>query len=298
MNNALNTTSLNITPLHPRYGVRVEDIQLSDIDGKIEYPLIRAAFENSSLLYFSNQDFSDQDHLRLGLFFGPKEDRTVHSGNPDPDISIVSNVKQGDALYQVGDQKLLDLQSNMLWHTDSTFLPAPALTNILVGRVIPASGTATQFASTRAAWADMPDNLKDRTREQYFRHHYSHSRRKLDSRLAEEEKFTHWGEQIWKSVWTNPRNGEEALYIASHVCGIVGVKQDLALELINELTAWCTQDRYIYTHQWNKNDVLIWDERAVLHRGVPWNYDEARTLSSICITATAADGLDSMRFVA
>ena len=109
-------------------------------------------------------------------------------------------------------------------------------------------------------------------------------------------RFTHWGEQVWKSVWENPVNGREALYIASHACGIVGMEQTKALSLIDQLTDWCTPERYVYTHNWTVGDVLIWDERAILHRGVPWNYNEARSLSSICVSVTSGDGLDDMGY--
>ena len=288
---------LDTTPLHPRYGRRVHDVQLAEITAEQGYPEIRRAFEEHSLLHFPDQLLDDAGHLRLGALFGPREDRSLRPDQPDPAVSLVSNVREDGRVYREGDRRLLDLQSNMLWHTDSTFLPVPALANILVGRVVPPSGTATEFTSSRIAWEEMPEALKDRARNRYFRHDYTYSRRKVDAALAEEEKFAHWGQQVWKSVWTNPVNGREALYIASHACDVVGMPdRAAALALIDELTRWCTRKQYVYTHQWKEGDVLIWDERAVLHRGVPWNYRDARTLSSICISATSEDGLDEMRY--
>jgi alpha-ketoglutarate-dependent 2,4-dichlorophenoxyacetate dioxygenase len=287
---------LKTRPLHPRYGVQIFDIPLAELGVENGFRQIRDAFENHSLLYFADQQLSDIEHLALGELFGPREDRTIHPQNPDPVISLVSNVKSDQSLLAIGERRLLELQSNMLWHTDSTFLPVPALANILVGRVIPKSGTFTEFTSTRIAWQDMPENLAEQTRELYFRHSYSHSRRQIDTALAAEEKFCHWGEQVWKSIWKNPLNGEEALYIASHACGVPGMQTEPALALIDELINWCGQTQYIYAHPWRVGDVLIWDERAMLHRAVPWNYQEARTLSSICISAQQRDGLDRVRY--
>ena len=148
---------------------------------------------------------------------------------------------------------------------------------------------------TGQAWATMPETLKSRIRDHYFRHQYSHSRRKVNANLAMEKKFTHWGEQVWKAIWKNPVNGEEALYFASHTCGVVGMDDDEALALIDELMAFCTQDRFIYTHHWQHGDVLLWDERAMLHRAAPWNYAEARTLESVCLSVTDSDGFPGMR---
>ncbi|MCY3768437.1 MAG: TauD/TfdA family dioxygenase [Gammaproteobacteria bacterium] len=209
------------TPIHSRYGLRIDGVQLADITAEQGYPEIRRAFEEHSLLHFPDQSLDDAEHLRLGALFGPREDRSLRPDQPNPAISMVSNVREDGCVYRAGDRRLLDLQSNMLWHTDSTFLPVPALANILVGRVVPSSGTATAFTSSRIAWESMPEALKGRARNLYFRHDYTHSRRKVDAALAGEEKFTHWGQQVWKSVWTNPVNGREALYIASHACGVV-----------------------------------------------------------------------------
>ena len=283
------------TALHHRYGVQVHNFELANVTADNGYTELRKAFENHSLLYFADQNINDEQHLALGALFGPREDRTIDKSKPNPAVSNVTNVKDDGSVLASHEKRLLDLQSNMLWHTDSTFLPVPALANILIGRVIPESGSSTEFSSTRVAWLDMPAELKNRIRNCYFRHHYSHSRRKIDPELAEQERFTHWGEQVWKAVWSNPDNKKEALYIASHCCGIVGMDDAQALVLIDELTNWCTQDQYVYSHNWKAGDVLIWDERAMLHRGVPWNYDEARTLSSICVSTRDIDGLSSMR---
>jgi alpha-ketoglutarate-dependent 2,4-dichlorophenoxyacetate dioxygenase len=110
--------------------------------------------------------------------------------------------------------------------------------------------------------------------------------------------FHKWPDQPWKAVWTNPANGAQALYIASHSVRIEGLDEAQSAGLIDEIIAFCTQPEYVYSHKWQPGDVLIWDERAALHRGRPWPYDQPRTLSSICVTATEADGLGSVRVAA
>ena len=90
-------------------------------------------------------------------------------------------------------------------------------------------------------------------------------------------------------------NGREALYIASHAFKIDGLDQAPSATLIDEFTAFVTQDRYVYRHKWRVGDMLIWDQRAVLHRATPWDYDEPRKLSSLCVSMSAEDGLDAMR---
>jgi len=73
------------------------------------------------------------------------------------------------------------------------------------------------------------------------------------------------------------------------------MEQDTAMEFVEALVADCTQPDFVYSHRWTPGDVLIWDQRAVLHRGTPWPADQARRLTSICASMTAADGLSDMR---
>lgn len=96
-------------------------------------------------------------------------------------------------------------------------------------------------------------------------------------------------------MWQNPTNGHEALYIASHAFKVDGYDEAESQALLDELIAFCTQPEFVYSHQWNVGDVLIWDQRAVMHRGTPWPYEQPRTLSSICSTATESDGIDLIR---
>ena len=193
------------------------------------------------------------------------------------------------------DLHTLHLKANMLWHTDSTFLPIPALTNILTARIVTQTGGATQFASTRAGWADMPETLKTRIRGRGVWHRYAHSRARISPELAKLPMFNKWDDQLWRAVWTNPINGREALYLASHAYAVQGMEPETGTNLINSLMDFVTRDEYVVSHTWNVGDVLVWDQRAVLHRATPWNYDKPRKLTSICTSATVADGLEEMR---
>jgi len=284
-----------MTPLHPRFGVEVHDVDLRRVTAKDGYPAIREAFEAHSLLLFRDQRLDDEAHLALGALFGPIEDRSQGANGPKPAMSQVSNRREDMTLAPADDDHTLNLMANQLWHTDSTFLPAPALANILAARVVSSRGGETEFASTRAAWRDMPGSLKARARHAVFRHRYAHSRAKISARLATQELFTTWSDQAWKALWPNPVTGEDALYIASHAYTVEGLPEAKGQALIDKLIAFATRPGTVYSHNWRPGDVLIWDERAVLHRGRPWPYEEERTLASMCVTARDVDGLDRMR---
>lgn len=284
------------TPLTPAFGVIVEDVALADVARGDGFGTLRSLFEEHSALLFRKQEITDEGHLALARGFGPIEDRLADERKPEDayEVPKVSNVGADGALTAKEDLHWLNLQANFLWHADSTFLPVPALVNILIGRVVTRTGGATELASTRAAWAAMPQDLKDRIEGRGMHHRYSHSRAQISPELAKLPMFHKWPDQHWQSVWTNPINGREALYIASHAFAIDGYDEAESADLLVELMAFCTQRAFTYAHQWRPGDVLLWDQRAVLHRGTPWPPDQPRTLSSICTSVSEADGLAEM----
>ena len=282
---------MHTSPLHQDFGVEIHDVDLNAFTPDDGYADVRQAFEEHSLLLFRNQSMDDAAILRLGYLFGEVENRT---DNPVK-VSRVSNVQPDNSVLEPDALGLKDLKANMLWHTDSTFLPVPALANIITARIVPSEGGATELVSTRAGFQRLPDDLKAVARRAKLRHRLTHSRAKVDPDLALQAHITKWEETCWPAVWVNPVTGEEALYIASHACGVEGMGDVAGQALIDELTARMVPDEAIYAHHWQVGDVLIWDERATLHRGMPWPYDQARELASICVTAADSDGLSAMR---
>ncbi len=293
-------TTIQTKPLTPHFGVEVSGMALSDVSAGQNFAELRALFEEHSALLFRAQVISNAEHMALAQLFGPIEDRKADERKPGEKFEVpeVSNVQKDGSTSGEMDLHTLNLKSNFLWHSDSTFLPTPALTNILIGRVVTTEGGATELASTRAAWAAMPEALKAKIRGRGIWHRYSHSRRKISPELAELPMFNKWPDQHWNAVWPNPVNGREALYIASHAFKVDGYDETESQALLDELMAYCTQPEFTYSHQWAVGDVLIWDQRAVLHRGTPWPYEQPRTLSSICASATEDDGIGSIRMPA
>ncbi|MEX0338712.1 MAG: TauD/TfdA dioxygenase family protein [Arenibacterium sp.] len=290
-------TTLKTSPLAPRFGVVVHDMNLQDVREDTTFPQIRAAFEEHSALLFKDQDLDPETHMRLAKMFGPIEDRQADERKKDEAFKVpeVTNMTEEGGLTGEMDLHTLNLKSNFLWHADSTFMPEPALCNILTAKVVTKTGGATELASTRAAFADMPPEKQAQLRGLVLRHHYSHSRARISPELAKLPMFNKWPETRWPAIWRNPVTGDEAIYVASHAFAVEGMEEGKGAALIDALIDACTQPEYVYTHNWDVGDVLIWDQRAVLHRGRPWPLDQARKLASICVTATDDDGLSDMR---
>ena len=282
-------------PLHPRFGVEVHDVALTGVTAEDGYWDIRDLFEDHSLLLFREQDLDEEAHHRLTGLFGPVEDRAPEEKAERPTNALVTNLDEKGAAYGADDLRLLQHRANQLWHTDSTFLPVPALANILTARVVPSSGGETQWVSTRAGWRDLPADLKGRLRSAVFRHRYAHSRTQVSQELAAQDLITRWPDTAWRACWPNPANGAEALYIASHAFAVDGMEAAEGAAFLADLIARVTRPEHIYSHRWRPGDVMIWDERATLHRGQPWPYEEERTLFSYLASAGEADGLDDVR---
>ncbi|MEM9604973.1 MAG: TauD/TfdA family dioxygenase [Pseudomonadota bacterium] len=282
--------TLHTTPLHAEFGVEVHGVDLTDATPNHLYPAVRAAFEAHSLLLFRGQHWTDDDILRFGRLFGPIENRTALPEH----VARVSNVLPDGSVMAPDAQRVKDLRANMLWHTDSTFLPVPALANIITARVVPSEGGTTELVSTRAGLARLSP-VQRSALQHGIRHRYAHSRAKIDSDLASAEHIVKWPDQVWRGHWRNPVTGQDAAYIASHACAIDGRDDAEALALIESIVETLTVDEAVYAHHWQVGDVLIWDERATLHRGMPWPFDQARTLASICVSARDEDGLEAVR---
>jgi alpha-ketoglutarate-dependent 2,4-dichlorophenoxyacetate dioxygenase len=283
---------IETSPLTDKFGVKVHNFNLSEISQDGDYPALRALFEEHSALLFTGQDLRPQDHMRLAEMFGPVEDRKKDERKPGsaPEVALVSN-ETTDGVTGEMDLHTLHLKANQQWHIDSTFMPVPSLCNILTAKVVTTTGGQTELASTRAAWAGMPETLKARIRDKVLGHNYRRSRERISMELANLPMFNKWPPQHWPAVWANPVNGREALYIASHVFEVEGMRQSEGEALIDELIEFCTQAKFVYSHSWKVGDVLMWDQRATLHRGTPWPYEQPRTLASVCCSMTDNDGL-------
>lgn len=286
---------LDTVKLHDDFGIEIRGVDLRAVTRDHLFPQIRAMFEAHSLLLFRGQDFDEDTHRALATLFGPIEDlRDAAEGAPI-ERAMVSNAMTAGALVADKRLRLLDLKANFYWHTDSTFLPVPAISNVLAGYVIPSGGGATEIVSTRIGWDRLSPALKEQARGAVVRHRFTHSRRLVDEELAQLPIYTRYPEVLWRAVWRNPVNGRDALFLGAHAGGIVGREDADGMALITALMEAVTGPDAIYAHAWRPGDVLIWDQRATMHRGTPWNYEDERTLASFVSSAVEADGIASVR---
>ena len=288
---------MEIIPLHSEIGAEIRGVSMADVandDGV--YQAVRAAFEEYSVLLFRKQPISDDIQVRYSARFGPLETAKAASLGEGTPFSILTNIDPATGqLVPDGHKEALRAKANQLWHTDSSFRQLPALASVLSARTIPGEGGETEFVSQRASWNRLPETLRAKLANSYAWHSYAHSRGKIDPGLASQREKDTLPPACWRMRWRNPVNGRDALYIASHTGAIEGMEQAAALKLIDELLAISTEPGHAYTHVWQPGDVLMWDNRASMHRGRPWPMNKARYMIRTTISCTEADGLAEMR---
>ncbi len=287
---------MEIVPLRPGFGAELRGVTLADVaaDDAI-YAAVRAAFEDYSVLVFRDQKIDGEGQLAFSRRFGSPEVTKVGSLGSGTHFIILTTIGPDGKVVPEDHRYRLRNMANQLWHTDSSFKPVPALTSVLSARTIPAQGGETEFVSTRLAFEALDQVTRDKLENSFAWHSYAHSRSKVADGLATPDEVAALPPVCWRMVWRNPVNGRGALYLASHAYGVEGLEPAAGLALIEELVAAATTPGLSYQHKWREGDVVMWDNRATMHRGRPWPASEPRYMVRTTISASAADGVETMR---
>ena len=270
--------ALRTRPLHPAFGVEILDVDVRRVDEAM-FAGIQAAFDESSVLLFRGQTVGDDEQIDFSRRFGPLETtiRTIASqARVAPEISNLANVDADDRLIPAGDKRNLFNAGNQMWHTDSSFKRVPALASLLGAREVPPVGGETQFASTRVAHAALPAALQQALEGKVAIHSFVYSRGLVGEGLLPPEHAAQVPPVPQALVRVNPRNGRRAFFVGSHACEILGMPTDEARALLRDLLERATRPDNVYTHRWRVGDLVMWDNRCVLHRGRPWDENAYR----------------------
>lgn len=287
---------IEIVPLHADLGAEIRGVGLIDVASSQQaYEAVRAAFEQYSVLLFRDQQVTDDIQATFSRAFGPLERTKVGTLGEGTFYVRLSNLDADGRIVADDDRQVQVAKANALWHTDSSFKTTPALASVLSARVLPDGGSQTQFASTRAAWDRLSETERTQLRNKVVEHSYLYSRRRIDPALVTEAELKALPPVRWRMTWPNPANGRHALYIASHAGAIEGMDADEGARLLASLMERATQPEHVYSHQWRAGDVLMWDNRAIVHRGPPPVAGKARSMVRTTVSATDADGVAGVR---
>jgi alpha-ketoglutarate-dependent 2,4-dichlorophenoxyacetate dioxygenase len=287
---------MKLSPLGPGFGVEVRDISILDAaTSEDAFAVVESAFEEHSVLLFRKQEITDAIQIAYSRGFGPLELGKVGSRSAGGFLGTISNIADDGLLLPPDDKSWLVAAANQLWHTDSSFLARPAKASVLSAHTVPAVGGETEFCSTRLAWERLPADRQAELQGMIVEHAYFHSRDMIAPNLMTPEQRGAMPAVEWHMTWPNLKNGRRSLYIASHAGAIRGTPQAEAKSLLDELRTGATAEGCTYLHRWQPGDVVMWDNRATMHRGRPWPSDSGRKMVRTTIKATAADGLAEVR---
>jgi len=283
---------MKVTPLHPHLGAEVAGVELKAMDGAT-FKQVFDAFQQYSVLVFHDQRLTDEEQMVFTERFGPLEETLKATGKENrlhPKLVDLSNVDpdHDEQLMGWGDRRMLYQSGNQLWHTDSSFKPVPAMASLLSGREVPPAGGETEFVSMRHAWDTLPEATRRRLEERVVVHSILYSRSTIARGLFDPEHERELAPVRQALVRVNPVNGRKGIYIGSHAWYIEGLGIDDSRILIAKLLEITTRPDRVYRHRWRVGDLVMWDNRCVLHRGRVW--DSARHKRVMHRTTVAGDG--------
>lgn len=270
--------SISIRPLHPVLGGEVDGVDLRRPLTSDDVAAIEAGMDKYAVLVFHGQDITDDEQKAFTLNFGNLErPDSVSNITQDkdrrlgPDIADISNLTKDNKVFGGADRQRLFNLGNMLWHSDSSFRVVPAKYSLLSGRIIPATGGNTEFADMRAAYDALDDDMKALIEDLVCEHSLLFSRGSLGfDELSDQEKAG-FRPARQRLVQTHPVTGRKSLYLSAHAGTILGWQTPEARILLRDLTEHATRREFVYSHKWQQFDLVMWDNRQLMHRARRYN---------------------------
>ncbi|HYI84450.1 MAG TPA: TauD/TfdA family dioxygenase [Acetobacteraceae bacterium] len=267
---------LLLTPLHPVFAAEMEGMDLREPLSPAQAAAIEAAMDRYAVLVFRDQRLDDAQQLAFGSNFGPVEDvpTLVDQGRrrlENARINDISNLGVDGSILAADDRRRMFNLGNRLWHSDSSFKATPAKYSMLHARVIPPEGGETEFADMRAAWDALPPRMQENVRDLVCEHSLIFSRAMLGFSEFTEEERERCAPVPQRLVRRHAGSGRLSLYLSSHIGRIRGWPVPEALALVRDLVEFATQREFVYRHRWSANDLVMWDNRCTMHRGLAYD---------------------------
>ena len=284
---------MQIRPLGPFIGAEVDGIDLREPLTPAQAEALHHGMDRHAVLVFHNQPLTNEQHMAFTLALGPLETTQRNAMRKHSDFRLpeafndVSNLDGNNQPYARDNRKRLFSIGNRLWHSDSSFKAIPAKYSLLRAVCIPSKGGNTEFAHMGAAYEALDDDTQTLIEPLICEHSQLFSRDVIGFREfspEERERFTPVRQRL---VRTLPRTGRKSIYLSSHAGTILGWALPEARLLLRDLTEHATQREFVYSHQWQANDLVMWDNRQTMHRGRPFPPDEARDVRRTTIMGHA-----------
>ena len=266
-----------LQPLEKSFGVVVSDIDLRALDDP-SFESLYGAWLEHALLMIPEQHLSNAEQTAFARRFGElvKGLEAVEISNVLPD---------GRLREAPGDDMMKIIRGNMHWHQDSTYMPVQAKGAVFSAKVVPASQGDTAFADMRHAWQALDEERRTRCAELSAYHSLVASQKRLGEETKQEdsEYFGYGldveGVPLRPLRKLHPETGTESLAIGRHAFAISGLTTQASQSFVDDLLNFAVSDPHrVYQHRWRVGDVVVWDNRCLLHRSCEWDFSEPRVM--------------------
>jgi len=280
------------SPLSPLFGTETSDIDLSAGLSDAAFAELMQVFYANQVLALRGQRITAAQFIDFARRIGPPQPHVIDQFHhpEDPNILILSNVQKDGQPTGLRD-------AGSYFHTDYSYLQVPARATTLYSRVVPKVGGDTLFANQQAAYDDLPEAMKQRIEPLLGIHHYG-NRNDVDEASRTAASVLNDAQKAKMPVITHriarphPVTGRKALYaVSGSSFGIVGMPDDEARDLLDELAQHSTQPKYQLRFKYGVGDIVVWDNAALLHSATLIDPDDARTLWRITLLEESRDAV-------
>ena len=260
------------------FGAVVRELALAKLSSDAFAELYEAWLRHG-LLIFPEQHLSRTEQIAFAERFGPLV--------PGLEAAAISNLRADGTLRDAPDDDMMKIiRGNMEWHQDNTYMPVQAKGAVFSAQIVPRTGGETAFADLEAAWDALNPSLKARCEGLRAYHSLVESQRRLgESTKAKGSEYMGYGLDVAGSplrplVKTHPETGRKSLVVGRHAYAVQGVADDDALALLHALLEHVVAaPERVVEHDWQAGDVVLWDNRRLLHRAQPWDFSEPRVMT-------------------
>jgi alpha-ketoglutarate-dependent 2,4-dichlorophenoxyacetate dioxygenase len=263
--------ALTFRRLHPHFAAEVGPVDLRRVHDPETLAAIRGGMDEYAVLVFREQPFTDGEQLD----FAQRLDGVLHTklgisalqknrlGNEA--LGDISNLDENGEIMKSDNRRRMYGLGNRLWHTDASFQDPAGRYSMLSAKVVPPVDADTEYADMRAAYDALPEEDKARLEGLRVHHSIAYSRQTLGFEFSESEQDALKG-AIHPLVRTIPRSKRRSLYVASHASRIIDWPVPEGRLLLRDLIEHATRPEFVYRHRWHVGDLVIWDNRATMHR--------------------------------
>jgi alpha-ketoglutarate-dependent taurine dioxygenase len=265
-----------VTPIAATLGAVVTDLELAGMDART-WKAVEDAFHQHAVLVFPGQHLTEEQQVAFANRFGDLE---LLAQDPAQKAVAISNQKPDGTVLQADEHRYKSLRGNEGWHTDSSYMPLAAKASVLSAQVVPSADGETEWADMRAAYDALDEATRRRIVGLSAHHSLYHSQAKIGHvvQAGAGYGFHTKGEPLRPLVKIHPVTGRPALFIGRHAHAIPGLDEAESEQLLSDLVDFACRPPRTYAHRWQPGDVVIWDNRCVLHRARPYDYREPRVM--------------------